>query len=78
MRLQKLFLTVLVVLPATVLSQQFYFKCFFHKIAPPDMYFVPGDNLFDNTNSNRIALIKASDTSAYIYPFSKSAQSLCL
>lgn len=42
------------------------------------MYFVPGDNLFDNTNSNRIALIKASDTSAYIYPFSKSAQSLCL
>ena len=54
------------VLPGTVLSQQFYFKCFFHKIPTPEMYFVPEDNIFDNTDNNRISLIKDDDTSAYI------------
>ena len=52
--------------PRIVLSQQFYFKCFFHNTPAPEMYFVPQDNIFDNTNRNRISLIKDSDTSAYI------------
>lgn len=52
--------------PRVVLSQQFYFKCFFHKIPAPEMFFVPPDNIFDNTNSNTISLIKDSDSSAYI------------
>lgn len=52
--------------PGVVFSQQFYFKCFFHKTTAPEMYFVPPDNIFDNTNSNRISLTQDSDTSAYI------------
>jgi len=32
----------------------------------PEMYFVPPDNIFDNTNNNRIALIKDSDSSSHI------------
>ena len=52
--------------PRIVLSQQFYFKCFFHNAYVPQMFFVPQDNIFDNTNSNRISLIKDSDTSAFI------------
>jgi thiol-disulfide isomerase/thioredoxin len=60
------FFYLLAFLPRFVCAQQFYFKCFFHKIPAPEMYFVPPDNIFDNTNSNRIPLIKDSDTSAYI------------
>jgi thiol-disulfide isomerase/thioredoxin len=52
--------------PGIVLSQQFYFKFFFHKVPAPEMYFVPEDNIFDNTNMNRISLNKDSDSSAYI------------
>ncbi len=52
--------------PDIALSQEFYFKCFFHKIPAPEMFFVPSDNIFDNTNNNRISLVKDSDTSAYL------------
>ena len=49
-----------------VSGQDFYFKCFYKDGNIPDLYFVPPDNIFDNLNSNRISLIKDSDTSAYI------------
>jgi thiol-disulfide isomerase/thioredoxin len=55
---------LLTALPNVVLSQQFYFKCFYHEIVPPQMYFVPQDNIFDNTNNNRISLVKDSDSSS--------------
>ena len=65
-RIVMFLLTSCTILPGIVLSQQFYFRCFFHNIQPPQMYFVPHDNIFDNLNNNRISLIKDSDSSSYI------------
>lgn len=49
-----------------VSGQDFYFKCFYKDGNIPDLYFVPQDDVFDNLNSNRISLIKDSDSSSYI------------
>lgn len=66
-RVRMFLLAFYTVLSNVVLSQQFYFRCFYHKIVSPQLYFVPNDNIFDNTNNNRISLVKDSDSSSYIY-----------
>ena len=63
--MKKFFFFCLAFFPSILCAQQFYFKCFYkQKSLPPQLYFVPGDNVFNMYDT--IPSIKDSDSSFQI------------
>ena len=63
--MKKILFFYLAFLPSILCAQQFYFKCTYkEKSFPPQLYFVPGDNIFNIYDT--IPSIKDSDSSFHI------------